>query len=544
MLAAPATPEAPPFPPANAAELAGATVPVPPSVAEQLPTEPADAPAMYEYTRQDGTVERATSFGAALEVCPFLGKLAAQDPAAARALLEVTAIGHAKLAQQAAAANAARSAGQSAGPQAKQSPGAPATVGGLFGNGNKARHVEPEEPAAVNQSVEPPVPLLQEPIVQHPALSPDAHTPPSAVVLAPMPLAQEPEALPVSAETTLPLPVYEQTRVPEEPTPPAAPQPAVVPPSAKTTHEVIPPFAEPAPFAAVEQPQTLDVPAVVSAPPPKTPAPIVPPPMLIPLQEVAPHPALVALEPEAATAAPALTDLLQRVGFEPPEALPQVEYESQPPIISVDGALADAHLPVSPLVSGYARPFTLARDLLPTIEVVADNTPPLALTEVIDPLPNTTPTIATAVAEQLDQLALADQVDDTRVAVEPVLGQISGALVEIETLVAGQAEPQAIKEVEAQLELLVTTLFTRLDVKYQAQDVRRFVHALLHTDFPLLQRLQQRPDAPVDLEHDGTHEAKRHFPPFFSGQDDQQEGYESRLRRLLGSAMLVDRALS
>lgn len=83
-----------------------------------------------------------------------------------------------------------------------------------------------------------------------------------------------------------------------------------------------------------------------------------------------------------------------------------------------------------------------------------------------------------------------------------------------ETLSAEQADPEAIETAWAGLEEGAIELFERFAIEYEAADVEEFVKVVSGLDFQPPQT-EAAEVAVADLEHEGTHEAKRHFPQPF-----------------------------
>ncbi len=95
-------------------------------------------------------------------------------------------------------------------------------------------------------------------------------------------------------------------------------------------------------------------------------------------------------------------------------------------------------------------------------------------------------------------------------------------------------EVQTVERMQAKLEELVITLFDQIDIEYKPEDIEWFVALLLRPDFQLPQ-FEGTDQIAVDLEHDGTREAKIYL---FSKTVGFVADVEHNLERLLGMLVL------
>lgn len=137
------------------------------------------------------------------------------------------------------------------------------------------------------------------------------------------------------------------------------------------------------------------------------------------------------------------------------------------------------------------------------------------------------PVIAATIAERLAELDTAE-----KAVVAPVLQEVVRAVRAVDLLITADAEPEAIKTARAELAELVTALCEQLGSEYEPEDIEHLVTMLLRPDF---QPPQAEEAAVVDLEHDGTHEAKLQFAQFVS---DGLSGVETAVEQLLGKVVV------
>ncbi|HVV66926.1 MAG TPA: hypothetical protein VHB72_02540 [Candidatus Saccharimonadales bacterium] len=141
------------------------------------------------------------------------------------------------------------------------------------------------------------------------------------------------------------------------------------------------------------------------------------------------------------------------------------------------------------------------------------------------------PGIAVVVTESLGELK-----DEDKVEAALVLTTIAETVNLIKKFEDSPADPEAIETIQAELEDAVITLFKRLSIEYERDDVEQFIAILSRPDFQLPQ-----PEAKefnfADLEHDGTQEAKIHFSSA-SGSIASTVGHNLEL--LLGTFALLN----
>lgn len=172
------------------------------------------------------------------------------------------------------------------------------------------------------------------------------------------------------------------------------------------------------------------------------------------------------------------------------------------------------------------------------IETVTDNELPAVLTDskqLLEALsePGSVPAVVVVVAERLDALPAAE-----KETVAPTLQGIVGATEVVTALVIETAELEVIEAATAELEEYITVLFEQLGITYEMEDIEQFMQMLLRPDF--------QPPQPetldvieVDLEHDGTHEARIHWQgaatTLLTADEDEQRG----VMPVLGSFVLL-----
>ncbi|HKU18022.1 MAG TPA: hypothetical protein VJP80_02000 [Candidatus Saccharimonadales bacterium] len=141
----------------------------------------------------------------------------------------------------------------------------------------------------------------------------------------------------------------------------------------------------------------------------------------------------------------------------------------------------------------------------------------------------TVPPIATAVAERLHKLD-----DEKKGTVALLLQSIVVSVQASESLSVEKPKPEIAASALAQLEEQVVALFEALGIAYDAESVTQFMGVLLRADF---QPSRQRPvETAFDLEHQGTHEIKRHFAQIARSSFADIE-YEAQ--RVLGGLVLL-----
>jgi len=119
--------------------------------------------------------------------------------------------------------------------------------------------------------------------------------------------------------------------------------------------------------------------------------------------------------------------------------------------------------------------------------------------------------------------------------ITPVLQEI---VVAIQAVEAVETEPEALEGTEAimvNLKEKILELFDLLGFEYEPEDVEGFIAVLLRPDFQP-QKLSEVKAVQADLEHDGTHEAKRHFTQIVN---DSIADVEDEMERLLGKLVFL-----
>lgn len=135
------------------------------------------------------------------------------------------------------------------------------------------------------------------------------------------------------------------------------------------------------------------------------------------------------------------------------------------------------------------------------------------------------PSIAVAVIERLSALETEQQAE-----LAPVFESIIEEIQAVNALVTAEAGPETIETAQVQLEELVEQLLERLDIAYEPEDVECFTSFLLRPDFLPVASPQR--DL-VDLEHEGTHEAKLHFTRLMSSLSDAEDAAARLLGKLV-----------
>lgn len=138
------------------------------------------------------------------------------------------------------------------------------------------------------------------------------------------------------------------------------------------------------------------------------------------------------------------------------------------------------------------------------------------------------PPIAAEISAHLAELG-----DEEREVAAPILKSIVGAVHGLQLLEARSAAPEVVVAVEVQLEALCIALFEVIGVEPSKENIKRFVYILRHPKF--------QPPQPevvgrnmVDLEHEGTHEAKQDFAHLAG----TISGVEREAERLLGKLVV------
>ncbi|HSX07203.1 MAG TPA: hypothetical protein VLG92_05795 [Candidatus Saccharimonadia bacterium] len=166
---------------------------------------------------------------------------------------------------------------------------------------------------------------------------------------------------------------------------------------------------------------------------------------------------------------------------------------------------------------------TPSEETLVTLHETTDVEEPVVLIDTIQELQP--PAIAKTMAERLVELDI-----EAKEIIAPELKEIVEAVQAVDLLITAEAKPEAIETAQAELEELVIALFEQLGIAYKSEDVAYFVTILLHPGFHLLQT--EKPVV-VDLEHEGTREAKLGFTQSVSdGLSDVEEAVERLLGKL------------
>jgi hypothetical protein len=149
---------------------------------------------------------------------------------------------------------------------------------------------------------------------------------------------------------------------------------------------------------------------------------------------------------------------------------------------------------------------------------------PVTVNEEAAPLSD----IVVTVAEKLGELGT-----ELKEAVAPVLKDAIETIQTIKLLEAEEADAETIVAAKEKLEVLVAEVFEQIGIAYETEDIEQFIAVLMK---PVLRLARsQHIEAVVDLEHDGTHEAKRHFAQVVSNLAD----VEDKMEQLLGRLVLV-----
>lgn len=144
------------------------------------------------------------------------------------------------------------------------------------------------------------------------------------------------------------------------------------------------------------------------------------------------------------------------------------------------------------------------------------------------------PVLAAAVIERLHELR-----GEEKETAALTIGEIVETMLVLEALKTDEAEPEMIEAVQMKLEDSVVELVTQLGLKFEPEVIEKFV-AALHRSIDQPSKTQAAETITADLENEGTHEAKRHFPQLPKGLTDA----EDKILHLLGKIILLyfDRA--
>jgi hypothetical protein len=170
---------------------------------------------------------------------------------------------------------------------------------------------------------------------------------------------------------------------------------------------------------------------------------------------------------------------------------------------------------------------TTRASLAENSDVTADTN----LTDTIETRPDPIPAVAITVTQRLREITAEEK--ETAV---PLVKNIAEAIQTISLLEAEEATPaEAVEKVRTELKELVVDLFEELAIDYKPEEIERFIAVLLRPDLQAVQPYAAEPKE-VDLEHNGTHEAKTHWP--FAATS-VLAAVEHDLRRILGSFALL-----
>ncbi len=449
--------------------------PLEPEITALLDNEAAQTAAQsYEYTRQDGTVEHAANRDEAIKLCPVLGKLATKDPEAANLLLEIAAIGQAKMTEKAEGKPE---------PLEQTEPGAKSEKPNKSVEPSKTRPIEKAEILRART-----IPAEE---VIHPKDSQEIAVHEVSAIEGPAKTVSEPDKLDTSrpkrvvapAEPERPIQHEKRFAVKQEQVEPKTVSAIdTVQPNASVSHdkERLEPEQEEA--IRINEPSEIE------------PVTIEPSPSSSKLVEIVPD--IEHIE------SPRWAD---EVGKEPLQIYEEFSQTLQLLIVSSNKQVT-----------------TEFEDKPATIDATELSTSEESEIEAL-------PAIAVTVARCLVELDGED-----KQATALVLSNIVTKLDVMTALVGDdEVEPEVIETVQAELDELVAVLFEQLSIEYTVEDIAGFVAVLLSSDF------QPPPPAAsdtgqVDLEHDGTREAKLHFWQFTGGLTD----IEGKIQHLLGQLIL------
>lgn len=467
----------------------------------------------YEYTRQDGTVERAANAAEAIKLCPVLGELALKDPESADLLLELSSLGQAKMNEQA----------NNAAPQERASIKQPHKSDKVLSPQNSSEHQLAEafsQEPTVRQTVKPVLPevkdhIKQALIMQHqeveriymsatePKPEPakiSKEKPGNAVVITvenhsvardtekirhqtsvkKVTLAERPEKLPIYKATAKENDIHQEVKIPKHTE------------AAKPVDHKRQEFIEQ--YAYKESEIAIAVEAIFEAPVMS---------LLDDYHEDKVEPPDVSAIPGVVTPLafeheePTITHIPEFLAWEDP-------LEEKPLEIFDDFTEALHRLFETETLLVISEEQTDLIELPPKDELPNVDVLPVPEAEVA-------PTIVEIVAQRLDECA-ADEKEE----IAPMLQDIVDTIEVLEMLEAEPiTEPEVTESVSAQLEEQIIILFEQLGIEYKAEDIEKFMLVLIKSDFKPQQR-EITENETVDIEHDGTHEAKRHFAQQFS----------------------------
>ena len=131
-----------------------------------------------------------------------------------------------------------------------------------------------------------------------------------------------------------------------------------------------------------------------------------------------------------------------------------------------------------------------------------------------------------------DRLAHLDE--DEKELLMPSIQSITRIISQIEIIEFEEIEPQKYESLQKELEELIVLILNTLDIPYDPEDIKSFVETFLLPKNKVLK--ETNAELEVDLEHDGTREAKIHFVnqtsnDFITGQ--------SPLHKLIGEFVIL-----
>lgn len=456
--------------------------PLEPEITTLIDNEAAPTTAQgYEYTRQDGTVEHAANRDEAIKLCPVLGKLATKDPETANLLLEIAAIGQAKMTEK---AESKPEPLKQTEPGAKsEKPSKPAEPSKTQPTEKaqilRAKTVTVEEVARLKDS--------QERTAQEVSVGEElANTVAEPDKLA----ASSPERIVARAEAERPQRHEKRSAVKQE----------QIEPKTVSTIDVVRPDLSMNLDREEVAPEQERVTEVNESP--ET------------------EPATIEPIPGSSTFVEMVSDIEQ---IESPRWADEVSKEPLQIYEEFSKALQLLVVSSNEQVSMEFEnePATTANTESETSE-----------RSEIEALPE----IVITVAERLVELDSED-----KQATALLLSDIVTQLDVMTMLVGNETEPEVIETVRAELDELVAALFEQLTIEYTAEDIAGFVVVLLSSDF------QPPPPAAsdtdnVDLEHDGTREAKLHFWQLAGGLTDIEDKVQQLLGKLILHYMIAGKA--
>lgn len=172
--------------------------------------------------------------------------------------------------------------------------------------------------------------------------------------------------------------------------------------------------------------------------------------------------------------------------------------------------LAISKLPVA-ADRNYTQPITMTDEFL--------GTPYVSEQQPLSP-------ITMLVAQELAELKGAD-----RLLAIPIIQEIAKVVSSIDRFVTMDDQIKTVEVRENQLEDLCLRLFNAIGIDYDEQDLEQFIQVISHSTYQPSQTVGREV---IDLEHDGTHEA-RNKPYSLSGG---LTGAEHRIEQLLGGFVL------